>query len=608
MAGSRKVKVGVEIDGEKQYKQAISELNKGNQVLASEMRKLQAEYKGNAESMEFLTEKGDLLERQLAQQKDKVAELREALTHSAQQYGESAKTTQDWQIKLNDAEKAQYDLENAIKENNEALAGQGEEMVGLGDTVEELADKIGVKIPDGAKQALNGMQGFSAGTVAAMAAAAAAIAATVEVVKKLGQLTLNIAAEVDNYVTQSSITGVPVEILQAWDYAAPLIDVDAKTITDSMSKIIKAMGEARDGSGSAAEAFQTLGVSVTDANGNLRSSEEVFFAVIDALGKVSNETERTVLAQELLGKSAQELNPLIEQGSDVLQEYAQEAQAAGYVLDKYQIKKLAEADDAYQKLTLTIEASKRQIAADFAPAVKDAMELFSDAISKASEMLKRSGLIQNLSSIIQSLISIVRSIGDIVGAIPGLGTALDGLKAILGGVAQLCAVIADAADLISSLLRLDWSGVKQAVGLGYSSGNPNNWQRTYMQQSGTYDQYSEYYANKNGETVISSEYGYGIDPVTGQWGYYNKRTGNFDGRYGRNAGGTDFWRGGLTWVGEAGPELVSLPRGSQISTAQESREMAGTTIYNITIDAKNVKEFNDIVRMCKMAQALERMG
>ena len=80
---TRTAKLRVELDGEKEYKQAISELNKGNQVLASEMRKLQAEYKGNEKSIEALNAKSDLLQRQLSQQKDKVSTLREALANAA---------------------------------------------------------------------------------------------------------------------------------------------------------------------------------------------------------------------------------------------------------------------------------------------------------------------------------------------------------------------------------------------------------------------------------------------------------------------------------------------------------------------------------------------
>ena len=57
---TRTVKARVELDGEKEYKQALSELNSGNKTLASEMRKLQAEYQGSSDSIEFLTKKGDI--------------------------------------------------------------------------------------------------------------------------------------------------------------------------------------------------------------------------------------------------------------------------------------------------------------------------------------------------------------------------------------------------------------------------------------------------------------------------------------------------------------------------------------------------------------------
>ena len=180
----RKVSARVEIDGEREYKAALGELNNGNRVLASEMRKLQAEYKGNAESTEYLTKRGEVLERQLLQQKDKVETLRQALNNAAQQYGEADSRTQAWAVKLNDAEAAQYNLEHAIEENNEALKAndgqlkaENESLVSVGDTVDDLAGKFGVRLPDGLKKALDNMQGFSSGTVLAMSAAAAGVAA-----------------------------------------------------------------------------------------------------------------------------------------------------------------------------------------------------------------------------------------------------------------------------------------------------------------------------------------------------------------------------------------------------------------------------------------------
>ena len=592
----------VKIDGEKEYKEAISAMNQGNKVLASEMRKLQAEFAGNTDSMEFMTKKGDLLQRQLEDQKAKVETLKQALANSAKQSGESSKATMEWQKSLNNAEAELYNLEHAIEENNDAMENQGEKMVGLGDAADQLADKFGIKLPQGAKDALNGMQGFSAGTVAAMAAAAAAIAAVVKVMKEVVDTTLEVAAKVDGYITESTITGVPTQMLQAWDYAAPLIDVDAETIKGAMTKVTRAMGDAAGGSESAKAMFEALGVSiVNEADGSLRSAEEVFYDVVDALGNMGNETERNALAMDLMGKSAQELNPLIKQGSGALKEYAAEAENAGYILDSEQIRKLGEVDDAYQKLQLTIDANRKQLAADFAPAAKAAMELFTDVVKKAGDMLKRSGLIENLASIIESLVSIFRTAGDILKGIPGFNQGLSMLKSVLGGVAQLCAVIADASDVIAGILTLDFSRVGNALGFGKNSGNASHLQTVQMQQAGTYDQYLEYHANKNGQT---NREGLGYDSASGR--YYDLRTGNYLAP-GFNAGGTDNWRGGLTWVGEAGPELVSLPRGSQIYDAHESREMAGVTNWYITIDAKNVKEFNDIVRMAQMARILDRM-
>ena len=572
MAGSvRTLGARVQLDGEAEYKKALNELNAGNKTLATEMQKLKAEFQGNTESTEYLTRAGELLERQMLQQQDKVKLLQQQLQAAARQYGESDTRTQQFAAQLNRAQAAEFDLQHAIEENNAALQGQGQEMLGLGDTIDTLADKLGVKLPKGAKDALNGMEGLSAGTVAAMAAAAAAIAAVVKVVQELGQMTLDVAAQVDEYLTQSAITGVPTEMLQAWDYAANLIDVSAETITGSMTKITRAMGDAAGGSESAQAAFAQLGVSITDeTTGQLRSAEEVFYDVIDALGQVENQTQRDAIAMDLMGKSAQDLNPLINQGSSALKAYAEEAKAVGYILDEEQTRKLGEVDDAYQKLQLTIEANRRQMAADFAPAAKAAMELFSDAVAKAGEMLERSGLIENLASIIESLVDILRTGGEILTGLPGFNTALDVLRVTLGAVAQFCALIADVADVVAGIFTLDFSRIGNAMGFGKSSGTLSNWQSVYMQQSGTYDQYQEYYANKNGH----------------------------------NAGGTDNWRGGLTWVGENGPELVNLPQGSQIMSNQESRQISAPIIYaNVTIDAKNVKEFNDVVAIMLDAAA-----
>ena len=609
----RKVGAKVQLDGEKEYREALENLNAANRVLSTEMQKLQAEYKGNTESTEYLTKAGKLLEQQLLSQQEKVSAIRARYEEAVKTLGESNTQTMQLKAALNKAETAEIDFKNAIEENNAALQAQGKEMAGLGDTVDQLASKLGIQLPDSAKNALNGMQGLSAGTVAAMAATAGAIAAVAKVVKELGELTLQVAAEVDDYLTESEITGVPTEMLQAWDYAAPLIDVDADTIKDAMTKITRSMGDAASGSEASQAAFENLGVSITDdVTGQLRPAEEVFYDIVDALGQVQNQTERDALAMDLMGKSAQELNPLINQGSAALKGLATEAKATGFVLDEYQIQRLAEVDDAYQRLQLTIAANKRQLAAEFAPAAKAAMELFSDVVQKAGEMLERSGLIQNLASIIESLVSILRSGGDILSGLPIFNRSLDAVKVTLGAIAQFAALIADAADVIAGIFQvITGSGdgrkaglerIGNAMGFGKSSGTLSHWQTVYMQQEGTLSQYQEYYANKNGGTTYS---GYGYDPSVG---YYDEQTGNIIGwDIGRNAGGSDAWRGGLTWVGEGGPELVSLPRGSRIEDAQESAELMGGDTFIINASVQDLEDLQTLINFLKSTRVRSRM-
>ena len=583
---TRTVKARVELDGEKQYKQALAELNQGNKVLASEMKKLQAEYKGNAESTEFLTKKGDLLQRQLQQQKDKVEKLKEALQASAEKYGESSRQTQDWIIKLNNAEAAQFELEHAIEENNQALQGQDQEMVGLGDTVDGLASKLGINLPQGAKDALNGMEGLSAGSVAALGAIAAAVAVAIKAVKELHDMTLEAASDVDDLVTQSMVTGLSTKTLQEMQYASEFVDVSVDTMTGSMTKLTRAMADARNGNEATAKAFAELGVSVTDSNGNLRSAEDVFYDVIDALGQIDNQTERDAAAMEILGKSAQDLNPLILAGSDAMKQYAEEAAAVNYVLSDEQVAALAAVDDAHQKYMLTVEAAKNQLAADFAPASQAAMEAFAHAVQIAGKTLTESHIIENLAHVIQGIMGILDSGMSLFDNMPAWLNPLNMLSTALKGLAIILATVADAMKVAAGILPWNWGSGMLKEGLGFGA-NPSNLQQGMgYGGSGTAVSYNNLNAN------------YGYDSSTGR--YYDLATGNYV-----NAAGTDYWRGGLTWVGENGPELVNLPRGSSIMSASESAGAAGAQY--ITINVQGIEQLDEVIRWYDSRRITERM-
>lgn len=597
---TRTLKARVGLDGMDEYKRALSELNSGNRVLTSEMRKLQAEYKGNTQSVEYLTKRGELLERQLLQQKDKVATLREAVKKAARTTGMASQETQSWIVKLNNAEAAEMELQHEIDDNNKTIEQQGSVFGKLTGKVEELAGEMGIKLPPQASNALKAIQGLSTGSVTAFAAIGAAVTAVVAAIKALHENTVQVAHDVDEMITESMVTGLSTQTIQQFKYAENLIDVSYQTITSSLTKLTRSMASARDGNAATADTFKALGVSITDASGNLRSSEDVFYDVVDALGQVDNATERDALAMEILGKSAQDLNPLIIQGSDALRELGEEAQETGYVLDESQIKKLEEVDDAYQRSQLQIEALKKELAADFAPASREAMELFVKAVKWASEMLHDSGIITGLAAILESIGGIIETtLHLITDVLPGTSQGINQFKNVLSGLAIVMATVADAANVITGLLSFDFERVGTSLGFNKNRGQASNIQTVLMQQQGTYE---DWYAFYNDPLKDTSKYGY--DAATGL--YYDLKTGNYV--YGNNATGNDNWRGGLTWVGENGPELVALPSGSRIASAQDSRMAGGVYIGSIVIDAHNVKEFTDIIDMVQSERIRARMG
>lgn len=536
MANQRKVGLKIEIDGEKEYKQAISELNKGNQVLASELRKVSEQYKGNEDSIEALNARGDVLRRQLQQQEDKVKALRAALQNAASQYGEADKRTQEWQVQLNNAETQEIKLRRALDETNKEIEQQGsdtqeagQKMATLGDQVSGLADKFGIRLPDSIKGALDHVDGFSTGTVAAMGAAAAGIGAVklaidgikagIKAVQKLNEMTLEQAHWADDLLTQSAQTGLDTTLLQQLDYASKFLDFDG--IDKSLVKLTQSMDSARDGAEKQSAAFQALGVSVTDADGNLRDNWETFKDVIDALGTVENATERDVLANDLFGKSYSELKPLIDAGTGALQEMMDTAEESGYVLDESQVKKLGEVDDAYQEYQTQIEAVKKKLAVEFAPVSTAVMEKFGELAMQAGEKITESGILSKLDGFLEPLGKIGESllkVADVV--LPAAGWALKQIAGIFAAVAETIAQVVQQAEA-----AYNWIQEKDAA-----------WQ-------------------------LNDSSGYYVDDYNPAFAGYN-------------AAGDRNWRGGLTWVGEGGPELAWLPQGSQIYSSQESSQIA----------------------------------
>lgn len=604
------------LSGEKEYKQAISEIGSGMKVLDSEMRKVSSAYAQNADSVEALNAKNDVLERKISTQAEKIEYLKAALQQSAEKYGEADKRTMQWQTSLNNAEAELNNLNNQFDENKQKIADSSKEMGNLGDVVNGLTSKLGIQLPDGMKSSMNAMGSLDASSLALVGGFAAVATAIVKAEKALISMTKEAASNADDLLTLASVTGMTTDSVQELNYMADLTDVSMDRIKDSLKETTNKMQEAATGTGTAYEAYQKLGVEITNADGSMRSAQDVFYDTIDALGDMKNQTERDALAMDLMSESAQELNPMIELGSGKLREYAQEAHDMGYVLDNDALKSLQAVDDAYSRLQNTQEGVKNQLSAEFAPYLEEFYGDLTSGIKTIGSTLQQSGLVDAFGMLLETA-------GDIIAPMDTLSNdKVPALTRALRPLAELMAAIADAGDFVSGLLSLDFNKMGTALGLNYGKGQMSNVQKLntkWMQQdtnrataANGYGSYfdtdtgkaygnMEAYANAQYEALVRA----GDSSVLGKsqdlWvqEYLKKLRGN--------ASGTDNWYGGFTRVNENGPERIYLPSGSRIQTASETRYTSGDT-YNTTVYVDHVEDLDTILRIAKNARITARMG
>lgn len=175
----------------------------------------------------------------------------------------------------------------------------------------------------------------------------------------------------DEVLTMSTNTHIAADELQAYMYAAELVDVSTETLTSSMARNVRSMTSAADGTGAVADAYAALGVAVTDQDGNLRDSQEVYWELIDALGSVEDYTERDALSMQIFGRSAQDLNSLIAVGSDGMEEYAQQARDAGAILDGETLDAFHNFDDVTHQLDQGVEAAQNALGTILLPILTD---------------------------------------------------------------------------------------------------------------------------------------------------------------------------------------------------------------------------------------------
>ena len=442
MAGNVKG-ITIQFKGEtSQLEQAIRKVNSSTKDIDKNLREVNNALKFNPTKVDLWRQKQDLLKAKIKETENNLKSLKNMQSQlDAKGVDKNSAEYQKLQREIITTESKLKTFKGQLNQvGNVKLKAASEQFKQWGSSLEEAGRQ---------------MQGIS------MAAGA--------LVASLGAISYKAGQNADDLNTMSKVYNIGTEDLQKYKAAADLVDVDLDTIAKTHQRLTKAMSGSEDETGAQAEAFQKLGVSVVDSNGHLRDSDAVWQDTIKALGEVENETERDALAMTLMGKSASELNPLIEDGGETYERVAKTMEKYGLdFVDQETLDKANQFNDQLDTMKLLGSVAISQVGASLAEFLVPALEKIVDWAGKLAgwlsqlspEVLTIIGIIAGVVAAVAPVLIVLGKLAFAVSSLMNLANLLGvGIGALAGPIGIAIAVIV-ALIAIGVLLYKNWDVIK----------------------------------------------------------------------------------------------------------------------------------------------------
>lgn len=395
----QEIRTKISVDGESEYKKACQDINASLRALDSELKLTAARFDDNADSIEALTAKQDILSKKYDEQKLKVAAAEEMLKKYAEAGKENTKEAKNMETQLNKAKLALVQTEKELKKTAEQLDDAKKATNEFDDTLEDMSDtadkssgilsKLGDTLNIGSLSLSTGMTAV-AGGAAALGAAAAAV----------GKYAVDFAGDVDMAMDSfQATTGIATEQAEAFEDA--MLDIYNDNFGEDLNDISEAMSEV---------ARQTKEVDPS----KVAELTEYALMLRDTFGYDVNEQIRAAnMLMTQFGISGDEAFTLIAQGAqkgldkngdmlDTINEYAVQFKQIGFdAEDMFNILisgaesgafSVDKAGDAVKEFGIRVKDGSESTAGAFEDLGLNAMEIsqsFADGGDKAQQAFKK---------------------------------------------------------------------------------------------------------------------------------------------------------------------------------------------------------------------------
>lgn len=482
--------ITIEIGGDtSKLDSALKGIDSKSRSLSQELKQINNQLKFDPHNAVLLQQKFDVLSDQVEKTREKLKTLEQAQEQVERQFQNGEIDEGQYRAFQREIEKTKSQLDHFEKEAADAKT----DLDNLGNEADQTGNdftELGRDAQNSAKQVGSGFNTTAINMASVMNIVSqignviqSAIQGAVRLGQKIAGIINDYYDAVDEINTNSKKFGISTDTYQQWKYASEIIDVSAETMGAALGKLTKQVGKSP-------EKFEELGISIRTASGAYRDSEDIFYDAVDALGRIDDETEADILANELFGKSYQELKPLIDAGTGSLRELGEEAKNRGAIMTPEELETMNRAKDALDGVRAQLAVALAPVIMALSPYIEQIATWIAEKLAspKVQELLSKVGeamgtILEGIAKLIQDAIDsgeLERFIDWLIEELPDIAqfilNIVGGIKDVLKAIKEVISFFdkqGQKLDEFTHDLAEGWAGVATSAdsSIGQMEGN-----------------------------------------------------------------------------------------------------------------------------------------
>lgn len=304
-------------------------------------------------------------------------------------------------------------------------------------TLQELVTKYTFEVDskplEKVEEKLSGLIGFATKLAVAASGAAATVFGVAASVAHAG----------DEALAASQKLGMTVENLTSLQFAAKLSNVEAENFNVSMRFLNRNMNEATTGNADAARTFRKLGVSIKDAHGQLRPTNDVLLAVASKIKAMPDGAKKTAVAMDIFGRAGADLIPLLNEGAAGIQKLQKRSDELGFTMSTELAKAGDEFNDTLDEMKFGLLGIRNLIGAQLMPVLLPLIKTFIQWIVVNRQLIS-SKLNYFLRTFLEFAQGAFRILSALVRIVSALTTMFGGFESTMSIITNLLLIFAGA--------------------------------------------------------------------------------------------------------------------------------------------------------------------